>query len=77
MLCHDSTKKKDAKKSLEVGRVVLELAEYASAGHHGPIVLAFGGDKKSSKKASAGGVGVPSIKVELLFFLDACIDTEI
>jgi hypothetical protein len=51
-----------------VGKLTIELGDYASAGKHGPFTVALGDDKKS-KKASKDGRGSPSIKVVLALSL--------
>jgi DNA repair ATPase RecN len=56
--------KEEDKKSREVGKLTIELGDYASAGKHGPFTVALGDDKKS-KKASKDGRGSPSIKFDV------------
>lgn len=55
----------EGKKSKDVGKVTIELADYASAGQHGPFTVSFGEDKKSSSASSKKGSSPrgPSIKV--------------
>jgi hypothetical protein len=63
----------DDKKPRDVGKLTVELGDYASAGKHGPFTLALDGDKKASKKSSKDSSrGSPSVKV-LTHALSHCV----
>ncbi|ELR11363.1 uncharacterized protein ACA1_134400 [Acanthamoeba castellanii str. Neff] len=60
------TVKEDDKKPRDVGKLTVELGDYASAGKHGPFTLALDGDKKASKKSSKDSSrGSPSVKFDV------------